>query len=228
MAGLAGVDGCRGGWFVVFVDRDSVDLRDAEHHVCQRFHEVLQLDAAIVCVDIPIGLLDTYSPGGRACDVRARAMLPRKRKPSVFPTPTRPQCGLEFEAARALGPTTRQSCAISRKIHEVDELLTPDLQARVFEVHPEVSFAAMRGAPLINGKKKREGRAERLATLVEHHPELAGRLDSKSVPARAAFDDVLDAYAALHTARRIAAGRAQRVPERPPVDGRGLRMEIWY
>src|SRR5262249_18232362 len=41
-------------------------------------------------------------------------------------------------------------------------------------------------------------------------------------------DDVLDACVAAWTAERKTIGRARRVPQAPPVDTRGLRMEIWF
>ena len=41
-------------------------------------------------------------------------------------------------------------------------------------------------------------------------------------------DDLLDAYVLTRTACRIATGQASRVPPAPPVDSRGLRMEIWF
>ncbi len=44
----------------------------------------------------------------------------------------------------------------------------------------------------------------------------------------AAIDDVLDSMAACWTAARVATGVAKRLPEgEPPVDSRGLRMEMW-
>jgi predicted RNase H-like nuclease len=49
------------------------------------------------------------------------------------------------------------------------------------------------------------------------------------LPRRAtAPDDLLDAAACALAAERILAGRARRVPDDPPRDSRGLRMEIWY
>ena len=41
-------------------------------------------------------------------------------------------------------------------------------------------------------------------------------------------DDFLDACACAWTARRVLHGKAVRFPETdPPIDPRGLRMEIW-
>ena len=39
-------------------------------------------------------------------------------------------------------------------------------------------------------------------------------------------DDILDAFAALWTAERIALGISQTIPAVPPKDSFGLRMEI--
>jgi len=50
MTPVVGVDGCRAGWIAVRWG-DSVT-----HHLCRRFEDVLALDAAIIAVDIPIGL----------------------------------------------------------------------------------------------------------------------------------------------------------------------------
>ncbi len=49
------------------------------------------------------------------------------------------------------------------------------------------------------------------------------------MPSRvAAPDDLLDACAAAWTAGRVAKGAAERLPETPPTDARGLRMEIVF
>ena len=100
------------------------------------------------------------------------------------------------------------------KIDEVDGLLSPARQARVVEAHPELCFASIAGEPLLH--PKRTAPAGPRAALVGVVPApLPG----------AAADDVLDAHAALWTARRVAAGDEERLGggER---DGRGLRMEI--
>jgi len=51
----------------------------------------------------------------------------------------------------------------------------------------------------------------------------AGRLALVAWP----LDDVVDATLAAWTAHRIAMEKAQRIPSDPPVDSRGLRMEMW-
>jgi predicted RNase H-like nuclease len=39
-------------------------------------------------------------------------------------------------------------------------------------------------------------------------------------------DDIVDAFVALWTAERIGCGAAISIPERPPLDSYGLRMEM--
>jgi predicted RNase H-like nuclease len=118
---------------------------------------------------------------------------------------------------------SQQSFGILAKLNEVDCAVRPDLQARVFEVHPELCFLEMAGGTAArHGKKRLAGRAERRTLLAE-----AGLVSTSGPIKGASADDVLDALAACWTARRIAMGLATRVPETPPIDSRGLRMEIW-
>src|SRR3989442_6753723 len=79
--------------------------------------------------------------------------------------------------------------------------MTPRLQRRVREAHPEVSFALLNGAPLLFAKKSADGEAERRGLLNPIFGEIRG------VPG-AARDDVLDAYALLWSARRARRGNA--------------------
>jgi predicted RNase H-like nuclease len=141
----------------------------------------------------------------------------------VFSAP--PRCAL---GARTLGDARRhgarltlQSLKILPRIEEVDSVMTPGLQSRVFEVHPELSFAAMNGDdPVRAPKRSSTGSKERRALL-----QRAGVVVPER-PAGAALDDLLDACALTWSARRIANGTACHVPDRPARDARGLRMEI--
>src|SRR5688500_12394883 len=82
---VLGIDGCPGGWCCVAIDSEQGAV--AEVFVARSFEDVLHSAAEVICVDIPIGLLDR--PGQRACDVEARRMLGTGRGPSVFPPPSR-------------------------------------------------------------------------------------------------------------------------------------------
>jgi predicted RNase H-like nuclease len=103
--------------------------------------------------------------------------------------------------------------------------MTPALQSRVRECHPEVSFCALNGDCLQHAKRTRDGQRQRL--------DLLERIYGPSVrdlrpPPGAALDDLYDAAVLAWTAARIARGEAQTLPANPPLDTRGLRMEIVY
>lgn len=233
MSVVAGVDGCRGGWVVALADeRGPLDVR-----VVATFAEILALAERplVIAIDIPIGLLDAAEAGGRECDRIARGLLRGPRACSVFSPSIRAALGIDdfpaaCETSRASSPAririSLQTFHIRSKVKQVDDEMTPKLQDRVVEVHPELAFFAMNGErPMAHGKKSGEGRRERAALLAR-----GGMLARDgTVPRvdRAAIDDVIDALAACWTARRVLRGEAVRVPERPARDARGLRMEIW-
>jgi predicted RNase H-like nuclease len=199
-----------------------------------RFEDALARAAAaeVVAVDMPIGFQETAEPGGRVCERLARSRLGPRRS-SVFATPSRGAlAAASYRRALAVnrrggGPGLSKQCFhLFPKMREIDALMTPALQARVRECHPELAFATLAGAPMAHPKRTREGRAERLAALTAAGlPREA--LEPHPFPRRlAAPDDLLDAAAVALSARRIARGEALVLPEAPPLDPRGLRMEI--
>ena len=178
-----------------------------------------------MAVDAPIGLVER---GARACDVAARAVLGPRRS-SVFPAPLRPLLGAASyaEASRLRRAIegkglSRQTWAIVPKIVELDALLRAQRRPRapsLREVHPEVSFLKLnRDRPLAASKRKPEGRAERLALLRGWCGDAIDRALAERRALACAADDVLDAFAALWTAERIARGAAISLPPEPPRD----------
>jgi predicted RNase H-like nuclease len=152
---VAGVDGCRAGWVIALHD---LARRTLAVRVVRAFSSVLALAEApaVVAVDMPIGLLDAAVRGGRECDRQARALLGSPRRSSVFAPPVRAALAATTHAAaceanRASSGdcvgVTRQAFGIAGKLKEVDDAMTPALQGRVVEVHPELSFLAMAGRP---------------------------------------------------------------------------------
>ncbi len=231
---IAGLDGCRGAWAGVLLNRD-----DGRHRAA-RFATVADcLDApeapACVGIDIPIGLPDRVEGGGRVADRAARAFLGAGRA-SVFPMPARAAVyAPDYETAKALSRAgsdppfapSIQGFNIFSAVREVDGLLRarPDLRARLHEVHPEVAFRRLNGdRALVAGKKTPEGHAARRALLLGAGlPEtlVAAR------PARIGADDHVDALAALVVARDIALGRAMPMPDPPGRDRFDLPIVIW-
>jgi len=78
-------------------------------------------------------------------------------------------------------------------------------------------------------KKKSEGKAQRRRLIDAYFGnEIFQSIRSGNCKKDVADDDINDALAALWTAERILEGKAQRIPEMPPNDSCGLRMEMWY
>jgi predicted RNase H-like nuclease len=223
---VAGLDACRTGWVAVVLE----DGRFATAFVEATFTATLgRLDDAVaIGVDIPIGL-PADGAGPRLADQAARGFV-GPRRGSVFPTPPRaPLLAPSYADARRLLPSlSAQSYALRLKILEVDaalrELLEVDeaLGDRIFEVHPEVSFAALAGRHLPHPKRTWNGLMERRRLLAGAGIELPDAL-----PVDAPADDVLDAAVVAWTAHRKARGAAVALPADPPwQDGRAVA--IWY
>jgi len=231
MKPVIGVDGCPAGWIAVIWGSSL------SHHLYSSFAEVLALAGEIIAVDMPIGFLTEDVAGGRLAEQGLRQFL-RIKHSSVFPTPARATVEANPQTREIAGEINRRNSSppksisvftfgILRRMHEIDLLMTPDLQTRVFETHPEACFAIMNDkVPIYASKKEAAGRKQREAALdavgFPRHlvPPTAYR--KKEVGA----DDLLDACACAWAARRILEGRSIRFPANPPSDAKDLRMEI--
>lgn len=247
---LAGVDGCPGGWIVVF-GRASGDVMPPR--VVPHFSDIITAPErpAIIAVDVPIGLPKQSPEKGRLAESAARALL-GDRKSSVFRIPSRSAvyasvalepaddrtrffhaCDIARQTADDGKGFSKQSFYILNKVVEVDTLLRndPSLVARVLETHPELAFVRMNGGVALNEPKKMKSR------IYAPGLDLRGRLLSAAgvpralldarPPKGAAEDDMIDAFACFVTARRIHAKHARCYPENPPRDEHDLPMAIW-
>ena len=228
MALVAGLDGCRGGWLMITLETAS---RQVDMSLASAWAELDLARFARIAVDMPIGLADG---GPRACDLAARALLPRGRKSSVFAPPRRYMlaCG-SWQQAQAEGRRrdgvglSKQSWNLCTKIAEIDRQIRPKDQDRLLEAHPELIFHNLNDWRPLAPKKTPEGTRQRRDILARNGIALPP--DEAAPPRRlAAPDDLLDAAACALAAERVLAGRACRLPADPERDSRGLRTEIWY
>jgi predicted RNase H-like nuclease len=233
MPNIVGVDGCPAGW-IALIEQTEASRIVAD--VFLTFRDLAAaLDAAVIAIDIPIGLTDC---GARQCDHLARRRLGLKRGSSVFPAPIRPALGAstyaEAKAASIAAQKkgiSQQAFAIYPKIREVDVALQADADLRntVFEVHPELTFSTWAGAPILPPKRTAEGHAIRRALIDTDFGPIAFESARNQIERRhASNDDIADAFAALWTARRIIRGTSQVLPTDPPLDSRGLPMRMMY
>ena len=226
---IAGVDGCRSGWVAILQDAGG----NRSIKVFSTFAEILATDIRRIVIDVPIGIM-TNEPrqvdrvarrllGERACCVFSapyRAMLAARSHPEA--------CSIResIDGKRC----SRQAFELTGKIAEVDALMSGELQSRVREGHPEITFATIQGGvPMPHRKKSAAGRAARLSALRPHFPEIDVVVSARR-PAGVAADDLLDAYAMLWTARRVDAGIARRLPDVGGIDDqrdeRGVAAEM--
>jgi predicted RNase H-like nuclease len=196
-----GADGYPRGWVAVSL----LEGRFERVALCPSFGDVLEEfpDAGVFGVDIPIGA------GPREADRLARARIGPRRGRSVFPAPTE-----EALRATAFAETTGVSRQLFALFPKIREVAVHAQDPRVIEVHPEVSFWALKGAELEAAKTTWNGFLERRRLLRAAGIELPDALEPDPP-----LIDVLDAAAAAWSARRYARTEAGRLGEGPT---------IWY
>ena len=225
---MLGVDACRAGWVGAVLEpgapRPRVVVAPTITELVSMVRESLGI--VVVGIDIPIGLPDSTI---RQADVLARKALPGKAS-SIFSTLTRPAYAADTRLAadevnRGLvgQGAGAQAFALRDKIVEVDAWLRTRPTVTVLEVHPEVSFAVMAGAPILAGKRTDEGRAERLAALASAGIPRPSVLEGQGYAA----DDVIDACAVAWSAARHTVGLAHPLPDPPERFSDGLEAAIW-
>jgi predicted RNase H-like nuclease len=232
MTKVAGVDGCRAGWIAVIWGGESPECR-----LFGSFADILELEAAVVAVDMPIGFPQR---SGRVAEREVRSKL-GQRQSSLFTVPSRAAvmcedyreaCVVNLRNSDPPKKVAKQCFHLFPKMREIDRLMTPALQDRVFETHPELAFWTMNGGqPLslpkkIKGAPYREGLEQRQMLLRGAGFPFLKLPESEFRKSDVAADDILDACACAWVARRILRGEAARFPADPPRDARGLRMEI--
>jgi predicted RNase H-like nuclease len=230
---LIGIDGCRGGWVaaIATVGRPDHLLGIEVHdHIAPLLAEIVSGRAAIVTIDMPIGLT---ASGPRRCDDETRARR-GPRASSVFATPPRPLLGCASHAeAVALGRRldgrgiSIQAFNLIPKIAQVDDALglhpDPTIFDHLHEAHPESAFAELSGQPLTTRKRTAEGRSERRRLLEQVFGDGDELLDRRH--RGAAADDVLDAAVLVRTAHRVRTGVAI-VLGGGELDERGIPMRV--
>jgi predicted RNase H-like nuclease len=224
---VLGVDGCRGGWIGVVLGAGHPPVGVFGPSIVELVDEAGPVD--LIGIDMPI-----HPPhaGARPADLAARAHLGRKAS-SVFPTPARTVLAATTydeacRVARAIDgrAISRQAWSLRRKILEVDGWLAA-APCPVREVHPEVSFSLLAGAPIADSKCTWAGQSARRRSLELAGIPLPPNRGPVSGVAGVGADDVLDAAVVAWSARRIAEGVARSFPDPPVRLADGTTPAIW-
>jgi len=226
MSMVIGVDGAKDGWAAIGLRDGKLD--SASYHATLAALVGAHPDAAVIAIDLPIGLAD----GPREADLAARRLLGPRRS-SLFPMPPRTTAHLPYEEARVLwrgsdgSGFSKQTWAVVSKVLAEENLIreTDRFGDRIIEVHPELSFMEMaQGRPMAYSKRTWNGHQERLRSLEAVGFSVASDLGDLG---KASPDDVLDAFAAAWTAARFQRRQARCVPE-APIQSDGERLiRIW-
>jgi predicted RNase H-like nuclease len=219
-----GLDGYSRGWVAVRIDGGVRELL-----LLNTISELLALKFDRAGVDMPIGLPEQ---GSRGCDVDARTML-RPHSSRVFTGARRALWDHDTHARvnevlklRGEAGISIQLWGLRGKISEVDAIMTPALQQRIREVHPELVFLRLNFGRALPSKKTEDGIAQRMRLLrregfVELKDWIARKLPGVKT------DDILDASAVAIAARDFTQGNV--LPRGAAVkDAKGLKMQIWY
>lgn len=247
---VIGVDACRGGWVAVTLtagtgtagtgtagtgtactmtaaSADTVTAGTVT--VAADLTGLFEGTPDAIGIDMPLGLLEA---GWRDCDSRARRLL-GPRRASVFAIPPRAvwECP-DYPAANRLcreltgSGFSVQAWGLREKLLEANACRDrlPRDRLPLFEIHPELAFAAMNGGPLADSKHTRAGQAARRALLSQ-----AVALPPDVVPPRGCpLIDLLDAAAVAWSTLRVAAGTGAVVPDPPQRDPSGHEVAIRY
>ncbi len=220
---VTGVDGCRTGWVAVDCDENGLIAVRMAATLSDLLRDTPEQQ--VVGIDMPLGLLDN---GWRTADREARALLGPRRS-SIFAIPPAPvwlapaYADANQMCRRLTGNGfSIQAWGLRRKLLEAADYR---LRCRhpLYEVHPELSFRAIAGSPLDDAKHTAAGQARRRRLLAA-----AGLVVPADETLRRVAVDVLDAAAVAWTARRIAAGQAEVVPDPPQTDVTGREIAIRY
>lgn len=203
---IAGIDRWRGGWIIAEIESDQLVFWAAAHiaEACERLAE-----HAVVAIDMPIALAVT---GTRSAESQVRSVLGSSAR-SVFTSPTRRAVEAETQNQATEwnrsneGPgISAQSFGLFASIRELRGALHGPGSNHWWETHPETAFALMNDGDPLGSKRSALGVAQRLVHLRPHFPTLEDSM--LSAPPKVPVDDVLDAAAALWSARRISSGEA--------------------
>jgi predicted RNase H-like nuclease len=243
---VAGVDACRNGWVAVALDAGAgpqmaldagagpqvaLDAGAgagvaawAGASLAALLAPWLDRGGVIAGIDMPLGLLEK---GWREADRAARGLLGPRRS-SVFAIPPRAVWAevsypLANERCRELTGQafSVQSWGLRARLLEANQY-RERCGHPLYEIHPELAFAAMAGQPLAHSKHTAAGRDLRRQLLSRAGIEIPAV--TRAVPVA----DVLDAAAVAWSARRVAAGRAVTVPAEPQRDRAGREIAIRY
>jgi len=181
---------------------------------------------------MPIGLPEI---GYRKCDLLARNIL-GPRRATLFTVPSRAAFSAETYAESCQKNLPRQGVKLSKqvwnifpKIKELESLLlsAPGLSETLIEAHPELAFCRLnQNKPLLNPKRTKEGRIERLNLLTSIFDQASIEMLLSSPGYSKFVEDIIDATS-LVALLKLSEGNPKFLEDQS-VDKFGLPMQLAY
>ncbi len=222
MSSLIGIDGCPGGWLQVSWAAPALPVTEVSKTLPKR------PIGSTIAIDMPIGL-SVSEP--RQCDLQGRDLLGARRS-CIFPAPVRGalQHLNDYPSASAASfnacgkKMSKQTFFLMPKIAELDQIADESFH----EAHPELSFMDWGGGTPFLPKKTAEGKLQRAALIDSKWPGAREKAeqDLGKKTGRWQTDDLLDAFAMLWTAERIAAGTAKILGSEIDPTGKPMTISI--
>lgn len=235
MESFVGVDGCKAGWFAVWITGDGAWSHQVFNSADALFGQLGE--ASRILIDTQIGLVGEGTEG-RRCESDGRKLLGSARSSSIFVAPSRLSLTAPTyqEASRInQGATGRklskQTWWIMPKIREVDDLLRsrPEARDKLFEVNVELLFWALNESrPMRHYKKTAQGFSERMDLLNRWFPQSADLYEDalcSYLRKDVSRDDIVDATATA-VSSFITRGKLKEIPADRQIDSHGLPMRM--
>ena len=148
---FVGLDGYPKGWVAVWLSGQTQEIE-----YLPNIKEVLNRTFDIAMIDMPIGMPDSDY---RACDEQARSLLGPNRtrvflgaRRCFLGCKTHADANTKAKATDGRG-VSAQLFGIVKKLNELDAVMTPELQKRVMECHPELVFWRLNNREIVPKKK---------------------------------------------------------------------------
>ena len=219
MPAFVGLDGYPGGWVGVYLEEKR-----------QRFHyaatvaRLLDVPYERGMIDIPICL---PRRGYRDCYRAAKEILGSSAflgaRWNVWQFREYDDANAHSWKEQGTG-VSLQLWHLKYKLREINLTMTPSMQKRLQECHPELVFWRLNGKEPLPSKKTLECRSQRIKLLKEQGIFRIEEWLAQRFGTGIRRDDLIDACACAVAAR----DSLSRLPSHNPPRERGIRTEIWY
>jgi len=194
---FVGVDGCKKGWLVAFIDED----KNLSHDIITELGDLKKFSSSLILIDMPIGFPENSY---RQCDIEARFLLGKGRSSSVFFTPHEKAAYANSHAEASLinkqylgKGVSIQTWYICKKIKQLNEFIKENKHLQIKESHPELCFYLLNNhQAFVSNKNTQTGIADRkrvISSISRDYLSVIEKTTNNFKRKDVKLDDILDA-----------------------------------